>query len=462
MKNRGKSIMQLSYIHYIYIIIILAIILTVILKKDVALLCVIGIGIIGIVATANPIKALVTVYRAITISGREFIDIILIISLVNAMSKALSDIGADEIMILPIKRLMVNRTMAFIILGITMMVISWFIWPTAAVVFIGAIMVPSAVRVGLPRIWIAVVLCIFGKGAALSSDFFIQGAPATTAKSAGIEDSLPIVKASIPFWITMTIVASVVAYILMTREVKAGFVQEKEDEAVISKDKPVKGAKVISIITIAMFLLDIFFMFIFKMKGEEATALIGGTAILILIFSIIVKFGIVKAFGKFTGYIKDGFMFGMKVFAPIIIISAFFFLGSEETAVKILGPQGSGLLTDMSIYLFSKIRLSRISAIAIQGIASTIIGVNGSGFGGIPLIGALARAFAASQEISLEKIAAFGQVITVWIGGGTIIPWSVVPVAAICEVTPIELAKKNLIPVIAGVVATFLVGLFII
>ncbi|MFU0824201.1 TRAP transporter large permease subunit [Clostridium sp.] len=449
----------LTSIHYIYVIIIICIIAAIIKKRDVSLLCILGTGIIGLVATGNPLKAMVIIYTAIIVSGREFIDIILIISLVNAMSRALSDIGADEIMISPIKKLMFNKSIAFIILGITMMVISWFVWPTAAVVFIGAIMVPAAIKVGLPRIWVAVVLCLFGKGAALSSDFFIQGAPAITAKSAGIKDILGIVKASIPFWLAMCLFSAATAFILMKRDEKAFLEKEEADEAAFTEDKAVKGAKAISILTVIMFMLNIVFMLIFNIKGEEATALIGGTSVLILILSAITKFGFAKALGEFTGYIRDGFMAGMKIFAPIIIIGAFFFLGSEETAQKILGSEATGLLTDISMYVSSKIKLSRISAIAMQGLISTLVGVSGSGFGGIPLVGTLARAFSTSVGVDIERIAAFGQVITVWIGGGTIIPWSVVPVAAICEVTPIELAKKNLIPVAVGVVATFIVGM---
>ena len=450
---------KLTSIHYIYVIIIICIITAIIKKRDVSLICILGTGIIGLVATGNPLKAIVIIYTAIIVFGREFIDIILIISLVNAMSKALSDIGADEIMISPIKKLMFNKAIAFIILGITMMIISWFVWPTAAVVFIGAIMVPAAIKVGLPRIWAAVVLCLFGKGAALSSDFFIQGAPAITAKSAGIKDISGIVKASIPFWVAMCVFSASTAFILMKKDEKLFLKREEAYEAAFTEDKLVKGAKVISILTVIMFMLNIVFMLIFNIKGEEATALIGGTSVLILILSAITKFGFSKALGEFTGYIRDGFMAGMKIFAPIIIIGAFFFLGSEETAQKILGSEATGLLTDISIYVSSKIKLSRISAIAMQGLISTLVGVSGSGFGGIPLVGTLARAFSTSVGVDIKRIAAFGQVITVWIGGGTIIPWSVVPVAAICEVTPIELAKKNLIPVTVGVVATFIVGM---
>jgi hypothetical protein len=200
-------------------------------------------------------------------------------------------------------------------------------------------------------------------------------------------------------------------------------------------------------------------MLILDIKGDEATALIGGTAVLILVITVFLKYGLREAFGELNGYIRDGFMFGMKIFAPIIVIGAFFFLGSEDTAIRILGPDARGLLTDVGVVISNTVPLSKITVISIQGIVSTLVGVSGSGFGGIPLVGTLAKTFANSIDINIEKIAAFGQVITIWIGGGTIIPWSVVPVAAICEVKPFDLARKNLIPVIVGVIATFIMGL---
>lgn len=47
-------------------------------------------------------------------------------------------------------------------------------------------------------------------------------------------------------------------------------------------------------------------------------------------------------------------------------------------------------------------------------------------------------------------------------GGGTIVPWAVIPEAAICDVDPFELAKMNLIPVAIGLVATTIVAMLLI
>ncbi|MPM74394.1 hypothetical protein SDC9_121382 [bioreactor metagenome] len=61
----------------------------------------------------------------------------------------------------------------------------------------------------------------------------------------------------------------------------------------------------------------------------------------------------------------------------------------------------------------------------------------------------------------MAGLAALGQVITVWFDGGTVIPWAVIPVAAICNVNPQDLARKNLIPVLCGIAAAIAISMII-
>lgn len=451
---------NLDIIHYTYIIVVIIIIVLIALKKDIILPCILGLGIIGYVFTGDLLKATQIIYRGISVSGKEFVEIIVVIALVNGMSKALHSIGADELIIKPVKKLMINNTMAFFVLGITMTLTSWFIWPTPAVVFIGSIMVPAAVSAGLPAIWAAVVLTIFGNGVALSSDFIIQAAPSITAKTAMLQNPTSIIKASMPYWGVMSIVTISVAYFLMKKEVMA---YEKVDTE-IEESKPLRGsssigARIVAIVTPLIFLTNIILIIIFKLQGGDATALIGGTSTLIMIISVMLNYNLELALGEITKYIKDGFAFGISIFAPIIIIGAFFFLGSERTAVEILGEGAPGIFTDIGMYAASKIPLSKFSVIGIQTLVSLFLGVSGSGFAGLPLVGTLAHTFSSSININREAIAGLGQIITVWIGGGTIIPWSVVAAAGICNVEPFEVARKNIIPVTTGVLFTVLLAL---
>ncbi|WGT41822.1 hypothetical protein RKS58_06810 [Lysinibacillus capsici] len=49
-----------------------------------------------------------------------------------------------------------------------------------------------------------------------------------------------------------------------------------------------------------------------------------------------------------------------------------------------------------------------------------------------------------------------------FVGGGTLIPWALIPAAAICNVSPFELARRNLIPVVIGLIVTTIVAVFLI
>ena len=453
---------NLGTIHYVYIIIISIIIIIITLKKDVILPCILGIGIIGYVYSGNVLTAVQIIYRALVVSGKEFIEVVVVIALVNAMSSALTDLGVDELIIKPLKKLMINKTMSFFVLGITMTLISWFIWPTPAVVFIGALMVPTAVKSGLPPVWAAVVLCIFGNGVALSSDFVLQAAPSITAKTAILDSPLGIIKESLPFWAVMSIVTITISFLLMKKDkISEIMVDAKISETKEQNRKQSMGSKIMAIATPLAFITDIIIIRYLRLKGTDSTALIGGTAAIIMIISSIIRSGIKTSLGEVTKYIKSGFTFGINVFAPIIIIGAFFFLGSEGTAIEILGKGASGILSDIGLYVASNIPLSKYSVIGIQTAVSTLLGLSGSGFAGLPIVGTLAHTFSSTINIDKEQVAAFGQIITVWIGGGTIIPWSVVAAAGICKVEPFDVARKNIIPVSCGIFATVILAMII-
>ena len=109
-----------------------------------------------------------------------------------------------------------------------MLIVSWLIWSSPAVALIGALLLPVAGEVGLPAIWAAVAMNIFGHGAALSSDFFIQGAPAISSKAAGL-DVTEVMKASIPLWGVMCIVTIGVATYMMIQDTKKNPYQKQKN-----------------------------------------------------------------------------------------------------------------------------------------------------------------------------------------------------------------------------------------
>src|SRR5699024_1532257 len=106
-----------------------------------------------------------------------------------ALLNSLRDLKADQKMIQPISKMMVNVHVSFFVLAVVTYVISLFFWPTPAVPLICALLVPAAIRSGLPAIIAAVVIAIAGQGMALSSDYIIQVAPSLSATAAGVDVS---------------------------------------------------------------------------------------------------------------------------------------------------------------------------------------------------------------------------------------------------------------------------------
>ncbi len=199
----------------------------------------------------------------------------------------------------------------------------------------------------------------------------------------------------------------------------------------------------------------------YNLAGEDATALVGGTAIIIMLLTVLTSFKLKDGFEMVVDYIREGFKFGITVFAPVIFIGGFFFLGNEGGATAILGEGAPGILNDISLYLSEKIQMTKLSTVLTQSAVAVITGLDGSGFSGLPIVGTLAYTFSNVIEINMAGLAALGQIITVWVDGGTIIPWAVIPVAAICNISPQELARKNLMPVLCGIAATILMAIII-
>lgn len=462
---------DLSALHYIYLVFTLLILAVMVRKRDTTLVCIVGIFLLALVATNSLSNSVITVFNSFIYAIVELMGTILIISVIVAMSTILTKTGINELMISPFTKLIKSPTLAYWVIGILMMVISWFFWPSPAVALIGAVMLPIAVEVGLPALGVAMAMNLFGHGIALSGDFVIQGAPKLTSDAAGIAVG-EVISASIPLVFIMGIVTTVVAFIFLKKDLKSGKLKvdngslkvlNKEDE----EFKNVLGDKVkktLAILIPVLFAIDVAIMLIANLQGGDATALVGGTAIFILILvSILVHKG--KALEEITKYLVKGLKFGFEIFGPVIPIAAFFYLG-DEGFIKVIGdflPQNSqGLVNDLGIALANAVPLNKgIGAVTLTTVGA-ITGLDGSGFSGISLAGSVARLFGSALGRGVPTLTALGQVAAIWVGGGTLIPWAVIPAAAICGVDPFELTRRNFKPVVIGLVVTTIIGIFLI
>lgn len=451
----------LTSLHIAYIVITVAVLAALLLKKEIVLPCALGILIIGYLYKGSLIGAVQTLNNAIIHSCIELLSIIVVIALVVAMSHAMIAVGADQMLMRPVGRIIRTRNTAFWAIGLAMLIVSWLIWPSPAVALIGALLLPVASRVGLPAIWAAVAMNLFGHGAGLSSDFFIQGAPDITATAAGV-DTVTVMRASLPLWAVMCITTFAVAFFLMHRDLKQNpslaTVELHDFSRTIERPRL---AIAIAVLIPAALLFDVGLMVRFGITGGDATALVAGTALILMSVTTIADHGVRNALEIATDHLRDGFIFAIKIFAPVIVIAGFFFLGSESFAQTVLGPDARGLLSDIGLWLAEHIPLSCASIAVLETTVGAITGLDGSGFSGLPLCGALAQTFAATGSVDVATLAALGQISTVWVGGGTIIPWGCVPVAAICGIKAADLAKKNLIPVVCGLAATTITAIIL-
>ncbi|WP_456271902.1 hypothetical protein [Bacillus sp. AK031] len=463
-------LVELTALHWLYIVFIGLIILFMVFRKDTTIVCIAGIFLIALLAKGSLTSSVSSVFNSFIYAITELLSTILVISIIVGMSKTLTRTGINDVMIRPFARLIKTPALAYWTIGIVMMLISWFFWPSPAVALLGAVLVPVALRVGLPALGIAMAMNLFGHGIALSGDFVIQAAPKLTADAAGLDVS-QVIGASIPLVAVMGIVTTLTAFLLLKRDMKKGvlLVKESEIEEVQKEAGPEllsdASKKLFALMIPVLFALNILAMYLFDLQGGDATALIGGTSIFILLIISLAGYKS-KGLEQTTSFLIEGFQFGFKVFGPVIPIAAFFYLG-DSGFTSIIGegflPDGSsGIVNDLGGALASVVPLSKAVGAVTLTTVGAITGLDGSGFSGISLAGSVASLFSDSIGSGAATLTALGQISAIWVGGGTLVPWALIPAAAICNVDPFELARRNLVPVITGLVVTTIVAMFLI
>ena len=115
----------------------------------------------------------------------------------------------------------------------------------------------------------------------------LQAAPKLTADAAAIPIG-DVISASIPLVITMGLVTTISAFFLLKRDMKRGFiftesVEEVQEEEISESLLTIKQKKFFALLIPIVFVLDVVAMFLLKLQGGDATALVGGTAVSILL-----------------------------------------------------------------------------------------------------------------------------------------------------------------------------------
>ncbi len=454
----------LTSAHWLYLVSILVIVVFMVMRRDVVVPSLIGLFLVGFAYSGSLVNSVQILFRGLLTAGEQLFDIMLVIALMVAMLKSLQTMKADALMVAPAQKLMKTPTASFWVLGGVMYLAAIFFWPTPATALVGTMLIPIALKSGLPPMAAAMSVNILGHGMALSGDLVIQGAPGLSETSAGLPAGslLPYVGA---LSIITGLVAAGVAFFMMRKEFKkpgeGGFSSDlisTEDDGPVEKTS---RASAFAILVPLVFLGVIIAMVTQGIRGGGATALLGGTASALLVLSGIVEHK-GKALEEIVGYLREGFLFAIKIFSPVIPIAGFFFLGSGNVE-SILGAGAPPLLFDLGENLAQAIPLNAIALGFGNLLVGITTGLDGSGFSGLPLTASLAEALGGPAGINVKAMAAIGQMGSVWTGGGTIIAWAfgLVATAGIAGVKPLDLARKNFIPVLAGLVAATIVGIIL-
>lgn len=473
--------MTITFAHWTFLLVMVAIIATMVMRRSVIIVAIVGIVLLAVQSpNAEPgaighfIFSAQAVFRAILLAGIDLFDIMLLVAIMLAMLRALAAQGADEMMIAPMRRLIVGPWSAMVVLTVTTFVCGIFFWPSPTVALVGTVLVPVALRAGLPAVAAAAAINIAGHGMALSADPVIQAATRITANAAHVSPNL-ILTYTVLFSLTTGIVSLLTVAFFVRRDMASGKLVPQPASGLLAGGDPdgevatpFRGrfcAPLAILAPLALFSLGglIIYRAMFDpahaIYGGAATALLGGMAICILIVASIAHDGH-RAMESIVHHLQDGFAFGVKVFAPVLPIVAFFFLGDPAHAVKVLGEGTPGYLLDfgraVGDYLGADNPLLPFGVMLV-GILS---GIDGFGFSGLPLTGSISGALAAAQPHNVAILASLGQIGSVWVGGGTMVPWSGVCVAAaMANVSPDELARRNFLPVSIGFVVVALLAL---
>jgi hypothetical protein len=486
--------------HWMYLLGVIAIIITMALRANVVVPAIVATFLVSLAYSGSVIGALESVFNGSLTAAKELFNIFLVIALMTSLLNALRSLRSDIRMVEPFRRVMVNGHIAYVVLAIITYFISLFFWPTPAVPLVGAILLPAAILAGLPAMGAAVAIAIAGQGMALSSDYVIRVAPGISAKAAGVGIAMnTVADRALVLSLITGIIALILGYLAVRRTIVlpnpqllvrweagatlgrgVGGTFDKSALAEATAHEPLaavpaqkeKWSKVFALVTPLAFLAIILAMILPKfvaslpeIKGGDAAALVGGSATVLLVLATLACEP--RRFLDITAdHIIDGFVFAFKAMGSVLPIAGFFFIGGADTAGAILGvasgAKAPSLLFELVQAAQSWIPHNHFFVAFGVLIVGMITGVDGSGFAGLPLTGALSGALGPTTGLDPATLCAVGQMGAVWTGGGTLIAWSsLIAVTGFARVPVLEAVRLLFWPVILGLIASTIAAVLI-
>jgi hypothetical protein len=355
------------------------------------------------------------------------------------------------------------------------------------------ILLPAAIAAGLPPLGGALCIGVAGLGTALSSDYVIRVGPGISSKAAGVP-LMAVADKGLVLSLIVGSVAFILCYLSIRKHIQAPSAAhldlwEKSDPSalgphpVAQPKSPLlakrlalspqmeKWSRLIAIVTPVAFLAIIIDMILPKFwpgfeapQGGAAAAIVGGVAGLLMLAVCLISDGR-GAFRSVAGHFTDGLVFAFRAMAQVLPIAGFFFIGVASLAGPILsveaGHKVPGFLFELvraADHLIPRNRYFVTFGVMFSGM---ITGIDGSGFAGLPLTGALAGALGRAVNLDVSTLAAVGQMGSVWTGK-TLTAWSAfAAVAAFARVSIFECVRKVFLPVLCGLIVATIVAIII-
>jgi hypothetical protein len=472
--------------HWIYLLGVVAIIVTMARRVNVVLPAMIFTFLTAYAFSGKPTIALESIFMGSLVAGKELFNIFLVIAMMIALLNSLTRISADTAMIRPFRVVMRNGHLAYLMLGIATYIVSLFFWPTPTVPLMAGILLPAAIAAGLSPMGAALCIAVAGEGTALSSDYILKVAPGISANAAGVPLMAVADKALVLSLITGG-VAFLLCYLSIRKDIQVPSISHLEQWEQVDVALSVEGggaaasargkspvaasrlnlsptmkkwSNLVAIITPVAFLAIFVDMLLPKLvpsfqapQGAAAAAMVGGVAGLLMLGVAVIGEGR-NAFKSVAGHFTEGLVYAFRAMAQVLPIAGFFFIGVATLAGPILGvgagQKAPGFLFELVRAADVWIPRNRVFATFGVLISGMVTGIDGSGFAGLPLTGAISGALGRALNLDVSTLAAVGQMGSVWTGK-TLTAWSaVVMVAAFARVSVLDVVRKLFLPVVCG------------
>ncbi|MFJ6132327.1 hypothetical protein [Janibacter terrae] len=489
---------------WVYIAGVIVLIVVMAMRRNVIVPAVIATAVTAWAYTGSFFKGLAAPFNGLIVATTELLNIFLVLAVIGALTGAMRAMDIDARMLRPLVRFMRNGHLAFGVLFVASYLMSLVFWPTPTLAILAAVLIPAAIAAGLTRLGAAIAVAISGQGMALASDYVMGVAPGITASGGTLDADLIAHRALILSWIVGA-VAAALAYLWTSRghlvvaeserlvddrevvsAVSAGLTRKEtdpieavRDEGILSigdgrstyAERPTSDLqkRIMAVVVPLGFLAMVVVLFLSRftdlfavLQEVSGAALIGGVGFALLF--VICFLSAAEPLEAVADNVVDGLVFAYKAMGAVLPVAGFVLMGVGDFSGRIMTlPEGA----DAPAFLFDVIvagqdhvpAFAPATCLALM-VAGMLIGLDGSGWAGLPLIGSLSEALAPAAGVAPETLAAIGQNAASWTGGGTLVVWSsLVAVAGVTGVPVIELVRRLFVPVVSGlVVATLAAG----